>query len=127
MPVAEFLRFCVAGGIGFVTDFLLLHAGLALGLGPLIARFISATLALLVTWQINRRFTFRVVAPPSAVEATRYMLLNGTGFALNLGVYTLCVLWLAMSPSLSIVVASAVAMLFNFAGNRYWVFRGGVS
>ena len=57
---ADFLRFAVAGAVGFVVDSLTLLA-LVQGAGwqPLPARLVSMPVAILATWLINRLWTFR--------------------------------------------------------------------
>lgn len=118
-----FLRFCITGGIGFAVDFILLHAMLAVGAGPLAARFVSVSLALACTWWLNRRFTFRTEKRFSWKEILGYLSVNGIGAAINYVVYSLCVLWLGFTPAFGLVIGSAAALFFNFLGNKRFVFR----
>src|SRR6185437_12886929 len=54
----QFLRFALAGVVGFVVDAAVLYALLALGLGYYLGRVFSFLAAAFTTWQINRRHTF---------------------------------------------------------------------
>ena len=124
---APFLRFCLVGGLGFVIDAGAL-ALLVYGLGadPMAARALSFLVAATATWATHRRFTFRVAARPSGLEWLRFVLANGAGGLLNLGVYS--ALLLGAPPPLglplpAVVVASAVAVVFNYTASRRLVFR----
>lgn len=120
---AVFLRFCITGGIGFLVDFAILYLLLYMGIGPVIARIISASCALFCTWLINRYFTFRVTAMPSMKEMGRYLGMNGFGFLVNLGIYSFCVKIFRWEPAASLVIGSAAALMVNFIGNKKWVFK----
>lgn len=105
-----------------MVDFSLLHLGMWLGMGPLVARLFSVGLAMVTTWQINRRFTFHQESPSSLQEAMRYFSINGIGFLVNYVSYSICIIWLALSPSIAIVIGSALALSFNYIGNKKLVF-----
>ncbi len=124
-----FPRFCVVGGTGFMIDAMLLkllHEVAGIELLP--ARCLSIMLALTATWQLNRRITFQAAASQNLVmEWTRYVLANGVGAALNVGIF----MWL-MQASLgylsrlmpALAIASIAAMWFNYLAMRLVVFTG---
>lgn len=123
--VAQFLRFCVVGGIGFAVD-----GGLTLlltrttGLGPLPARAVAFLAAASVTWSLNRRFTFGSRAGSSTWLP--YVLLTAVGAFINVGVYWL---WLermghgGVQILAAVALGSVAAMGFNFFVSRQIVFR----
>ena len=117
-----FLRFCVVGTVGFLTDLLLLYAVMWLGPGAIVARFISAFVALAVTWQLNRRLTFGATERSSLKEGGQYYLVNGIGFGVNMAIYV-ALIFSGFLPAMALVIASICAMAFNYSGNKYWVFR----
>ena len=54
----------------------------------------------------------------------RYLLLSALSFTLNLGVTAgLCEIF-GVAPEVSFAVALATVFVTNFAGMRWWVFRG---
>ncbi len=67
--------------------------------------------------------------PDNWRQLVRFGLVGGTGFAINLAVYVLCVRALGINYHVSGVVAWLVAVINNFALNRHWTFdaRAGVA
>ena len=97
------------------------------GLSVIPARLLSFSIALTVTWLLNRLVTFRHGASPRKLrEWQRYVVVNGAGGALNLGIFfwmTQVLSGLAAQPLPALVTASLVALLFNYAGSRLLVFN----
>ena len=124
----QFLRFCVVGGVGFCVDaaVLLLLVGVA-GLDPVAARFASFACAVLATFELNRRWAFAGAPPqPYLHRLAAYLGVQGVGFLFNLGVYSASYLLLPAplnAPVLSLAYASVLALVVNFAGARFVVFR----
>jgi putative flippase GtrA len=121
--------FIVVGGIGFIVDAgilaILVHG---YGWGDYTARGISFAVAVTVTWYLNRRFVFADGRTGNRkTEYTRYLGVQGTGMAINFLVYSLCIATNEMMdtwPVLALAVGSAVALIFNYAGSRLFVFTG---
>jgi putative flippase GtrA len=122
---AQFLRFAVTGVIGLVADVGALYTALALGAGPYAGRVLSFLVAVLVTWRINRRYTF---APSGSqwMEWWRYLGAMSGGALLNLGAYTL-VLWLLppapWTPALGVAAGALAGMVVNFLSAKFFVFK----
>lgn len=127
--IQQFGRFSVAGGIGFLTEAVILTWLVqGLGLNAYGARVISFGIAVTVTWAINRNLTFgdrKNVA--RAREYSAYVSVQIVGAVINFLVYAVAI---ALYPGFRSVVVvplamgSAVAMVFNFMAARSWVFRG---
>lgn len=122
----QFLRFCVVGALGFVTDFSVLYLAVKwLGAGTLSGRLLSFLVAATVTWKVNRHFTFAKGGKGSVREWLQYLLLTGIGGLINVGVYQI---WLSLTDHgtlnlfLAVVAGSAVAMLFNYMVSKRAVF-----
>lgn len=127
---AQFARYCGVGGAGFVVDAGMLYALMAgLEWGPGSARGVSITLAILVTWALNRRWTFGRGRRRGWAELLLYAAANAVGAGLNFAVYSLALLVSGRdSPAASLaalVLASGVALVFNFAVNKWIVFASG--
>ena len=124
----QFLRFCAVGGVGFCVDaaVLLLLVGVA-GMDPVVARFASFACAVLATFELNRRWAFAGATPqPYLHRLAAYLGVQGVGFLFNLGVYSAAYLLLPAplnAPVLSLAYASILALIVNFAGARFVVFR----
>jgi putative flippase GtrA len=124
----QFLRFAVAGAIGFVVDVAVLYALLALGLGYYSGRVFSFLAAAFTTWQINRRYAFSTQAGEDRLrEWLRYLLAMLGGGVINYGVYASIVYsaprerWV---PLLAVAAGSIAGLAANFLSAKFWVFGG---
>ena len=116
------------GGVGFCVDAGVLQVLVgAEGMNPVAARFVSFGCAVLATFELNRRWAFAGALPqPYLQRLATYLGVQGVGFVFNLGVYSAAYLLLPApfnAPVLSLAYASALALLINFAGARFVVFR----
>jgi putative flippase GtrA len=125
----QIFPFAVVGVIGFAIDAGALTILMsALGLSPYQARAISFTLAVLGTWLINRRWTFRSSQPvrqSAGIEYIRYLLVQVLGAASNLCVFAFALARypeLIRYPVIPLAIGAAVGFAINFVGSRMWVF-----
>lgn len=124
--IRRFLSFCVVGGLGFLTDLGVLIAVMALGAGALSGRAASFSVAVLVTWLLNRTMTFRTTAPPTLRELVSYLSVQIVGLLVNLAIYTALIAYGSgpfATPAMALTVASAIALAVNYAGANSVVFR----
>lgn len=126
--VIQFLRFGVVGSIGFLLDFAVLSAAVALGMGPYGGRVVSYLVAATGVYALNRAWTFRDRRGPGAVgrQWGLYVLLNLAGFAVNYGTYAAITAWTAIGAQYLVVgvaAGSIAGMFINFFLNRQLVFR----
>ncbi|MDQ0455542.1 GtrA family protein [Rhizobium paknamense] len=120
------IRFGMVGFLGFIVDagtlLLLLKVT---PLGPLLARAIAIALALFVTWQCNRVFTFGASKRSLVVEGFRYGSVGLVSALINYTLYCGLLLSLPLlQPLAALVLASAAATTFSFFGYSRFVFRG---
>jgi len=121
--------FLVVGTIGLVVDAAIL-AALVYGFdwGNYSARAVSFGVALTTTWLLNREFVFRDGKLQSTGrEYGRYLVLQLISMAVNLGVYSLCIMLsatLAAMPLLALAAGCASGLVFNYVGMRFFVFTG---
>jgi putative flippase GtrA len=125
----QFLKFGFVGGIGFLIDagtFLLLtdHLGFGLVTGRIVS---SLVFGMTGTWLLNRHLTFRGHRGGSVLgQYLRFAMANIIGNLLNIGTHALLVENIALFhriPLLGIVAGTAVGLVFNFTGSKYFVFR----
>lgn len=118
--VGQFLRFGLVGLLGFAID-----TGLTVGLEriaslpPFAARPPAIVAAMLVTWWLNRAFSFRVTAPLSSLG--RYALVVAVAALLNYLLFLVGVGY-GMGTVAAIFAATAVSMVFSFLGYRHFAF-----
>jgi putative flippase GtrA len=124
----QFLRFCGVGAAGFFADaavlYVLVHG---FGLDPIPARVLSFSVAVVLTFELNRRWAFRAPGLTPGLKAfTTYLSVQGVGFACNFAIYTALLLSLPQPfnrPFDCLVVASAAALIVNYLGAHFVVFR----
>jgi putative flippase GtrA len=124
-------KFAIVGAVGLSFDatlFSLLHAQQT----PIpLARAISLICATLITWRLNRVFTFRSSNPRQGAELTRYAAVAATAQGMNYLSF-LAIVGLApdLPPVAALVMGAVCAGGFSFAGQRFFTFarqadRGG--
>ena len=129
----KFLRdsifFCFVGTIGLLVDVAILYS-LANLTGLFYGRAVSFLAAVLATWLLNRRWTFkhRSSGLSSNREFAIYLALMLVGGTVNYAVYV----WLVISyplalqhPVIGVAVGSMAGMLINFVTSRLFLFRHG--
>jgi len=101
--------FLVVGAIGFAVDAgLTVALTIVAGWSPYIARLPAAAIAIVVTWALNRMFTFASSDPHRVAELTRYGAVSGVSAALNYAAF--CIFLLA-AGSFGVDVRAAGAVL----------------
>lgn len=123
----QLFLFSVSGLIGFVVDVLVLYLLLGLA-GHYIARIFSFLSAVVVTWLINRKFTFKnnISGRSAKSELLFYLCLMLFGGAFNLGVYAILVDrydFISANPVLGVAAGSLAGLLINFATSRTVLYR----
>lgn len=118
--------FAVAGTVGFVVDASVLAFGMKLlHLGPHVSRYLSFAVAMVFTWQLNRRLTFRSNASPLP-EFARFVATNSVGAAVNLGAYAVVIALFGSQgivPQLGVAAGSLCGMVVNYTLSSWLVFR----
>jgi putative flippase GtrA len=121
------IKFAGVSLIGFVTDALLLHAGVGLGVAPALARIFSLFCAMQVTFIINGLHVFSCLNRASFLRQwSGYMTSNGFGNFCNYWIFVTLVSthWPVVSVHLvALAVGSAAAWMINFTAARLFVFR----
>jgi putative flippase GtrA len=127
--VLKVFSFGCVGAVGFAVDAGILSLLVqGAGLNVYLSRVVSFLVAVFVTWLLNRTWVFRRARGPEddkKREYASYLLVQGGGALINLGVFAALV---ALHPSLKahpvipLAVGSFAAMFFNFAGAQFWVF-----
>ncbi|WTW95095.1 GtrA family protein [Streptomycetaceae bacterium NBC_01309] len=130
----ELAKFAVVGGTAYASDLVLfniLRAGS--DLGPLTAKALSLTLAIVVGFVGNRYWTYRErVGGESAGEVSAqglaFVVITVVGMAVQMAFLGLSHYVLGMTSLLADnisgnVVGMGVATVFRFWGYRTWVFR----
>ncbi|MGI9265208.1 MAG: GtrA family protein [Gammaproteobacteria bacterium] len=126
---ARFFRFFLSGGVGFLIEAVVLTTLVkSFDFNIYLARAISFSLAVTVTWLLNRRYAFADLASARrGDEYSRYFAIQITGAVINLGIFAGLISAkpdLAQIPVVPLAVGAAIALFFNFGASRGFVFRG---
>jgi putative flippase GtrA len=121
----QLLTFLMVGSAGFAVDVGVLTAILDwTRADPYSARIVAIGLALMVTWQLNRHFTFGRSDSHAAVEGLRYGSVGIAGNVLNFGVYSAILMaFPRTAPVVALIAGSASGTLFAYTGYSRLVFK----
>jgi putative flippase GtrA len=116
-------RFLLVGGIGLAFDIALFTILVVCGVNTLLAGFLALVAATVLTWRLNRAFTFDRSGRSQREEAVRYAavtaIAQGTSYAVFAG---LAVTVLTPLPQAAIIVGAAVGALISYNGHRLFAF-----
>ena len=98
-----------------------------LGMTPIPSQAVAFSMAITVTWLINRHWTFSEHASDKWVqELVRYVAANSISATVNNGVYAalvLAILFFRHNPILAVAIGSISGMIFNFISYKSLVFK----
>ena len=133
--VAQFARFGVVGGVGFLIDFGVFNlltftviGSESVHEGPLIAKVISTTLAIIFNWMGNRHWTFRAHRGRQLLrEGVEFGVVSVIGMLIGLGCLFVSHYLLGFDSKLadnisSNVIGLGLGTLFRYTLYRLWVF-----
>ena len=125
--IRDSILFGSVGAIGFLVDVAVLYS-LAGLIGLFYGRAISFLAAVIATWLLNRRWTFkhRRSGFASSREFSVYLALMLVGGAVNYAVYVGLVVsyqLVLQHPVIGVAAGSLAGMLINFLASRFILFR----
>lgn len=117
--LAEIIRFCIAGGIGFIVDYGVLYLSTEyLGIPYLISAAISFTLAVILNYWLCLIFVFKSSGRQTVKQILAFFIVSVIGLGLNqLCMWFLveqCGLWYMIAK----LVATAVVTIWNYVMKR---------
>jgi dolichol-phosphate mannosyltransferase len=119
----QLLKFGVVGGSGYLIN-LAVFAVLAGGLGlhHLAAAVGAFCVALANNFLWNRHWTFEAGHGHPGFQAARFFAVSTAALLINLAALELLISGASMGDLPAQAIAVAVAMPFNFLGNKLWTF-----
>ncbi len=122
--VSRLKRFGAVGIIGFVADAAVLSTLVHQGLDPFSSRIVSMTFAAIVTWRLNRMFTFGPSKTSQASEGARYGLVVVVSSVVNYLIYAGIMLSLPnLIPAIALATSTAISMWVSYFGFSRHAFR----
>jgi dolichol-phosphate mannosyltransferase len=119
----QLLKFGLVGGSGYLIN-LAVFALLAgpLGVHHVIAAIGAFCVAVTNNFVWNRYWTFGPGEGPAHFQAARFFIVSLASLGLNIGVLELLISDHLTGELAAQAIAVAVAMPFNFLGNKLWTF-----
>lgn len=119
----QLLKFGLVGGSGYLIN-LAVFAFLSgeLGLHHSIAAVGAFCVAVSSNFFWNRHWTFRAGGGHAGFQAARFFAVSVAALVINLAVLELLVTGASLGALSAQAIAVAVAMPFNFLGNKLWTF-----
>jgi putative flippase GtrA len=131
----ELLEFGIVGGLGFVIDVAVFNvlrttvfAPTSVHAGPVIAKAISTSLAIIANWTGNRLWTFRATRREDVMrEGLEFAAISVAGMTIAVGCLWISHYLLGLTSLLDDNISSNVVGLllgaaFRFVLYRWWVF-----
>ena len=116
--------FLLAGLAALATDAAILTLFTdVVGASPYLARLFSIMIAMVVSWQLNRRITFAIRTPSTLHEFARFAAVSWGAQVINYGTFAALITWLpTLWPVWALIAGAALAMFASYAGYRFGVF-----
>jgi putative flippase GtrA len=116
------LRFVSVGAAGLATDMGAFSLATSLWPHPLPVRLLSLTLATLVTWRLNRAFTFKRSFRPPAEEALRYVVVTAATQGTSYTIFAVLILTTHLQAQVALLIGAAVGAVVSYNGHRLFAF-----
>jgi putative flippase GtrA len=116
------LRFLAVGAAGLLTDMGAFSLAALLWPHPLPVRLLSLALATLVTWRLNRAFTFERSFRPPAEEALRYAVVTAAAQGASYAIFAVLILTTHLQAQVALLIGAAVGAVVSYNGHRLFAF-----
>jgi putative flippase GtrA len=120
--VTELIRFGMVGGVSTLVYLGIYAALIGAGSGFVLAALTAFALSATLGFFLHHRFTFRV-NDPTANGMARWLALQGTVVAINIGLLALLVHGADLNRIVAQVILLPVIPLLTFVASRQLVFR----
>ena len=119
----QVLRFAVVGVIATATHYSILTALVEIRhVNKIVATTIGYAIGTIVSYVLNRRFTFDARGTPVVKSFAKFAVLYGVGAFLNGAIFGALV-HAGLFYLFAQVIATGIVLFWNFLGARYIVFR----
>jgi putative flippase GtrA len=116
--------FIIAGFAAVAANVLALCLLTSTGVNPLYAQLLSLTLAMVVSWLINRTWTYGEPGAPTMAEFGQYAAGGLTTAGVNFTIFALVLIrWPSVPPIEALAVGILAGLMVSFAGYARFVFR----
>jgi putative flippase GtrA len=118
----QLFKFGLAGGFGYLINLVVFALLTGLGVHHVIAAIGAFCVAVTNNFVMNRYWTFGPGEGPAHFQAARFFTVSLASLGLNIAVLELLISNHLTGELTAQAIAVAVAMPFNFLGNKLWTF-----
>lgn len=122
----EFVRFCLVGAVGFLVNLATLHLFKDVLRAPIILAVLGGgEVALISNFLFHNYWTYRERAQNKriAVLFLQFHIAFWSGNGINALLTLFMIMKLGWHETLSLAIASAIVLFWNFAWTRYYIWR----
>jgi len=118
----QLAKFGLVGGIGYLINLAVFALLTGLGVHHVLAAIGAFCVAVTNNFVMNRYWTFGPGEGPAHFQAARFFTVSLASLGLNIAVLELLISNQLTGELAAQAIAVAVAMPFNFLGNKLWTF-----
>lgn len=118
----RFLIYCLCGGTGVLTDYLIFHVGISSGLWYQTANGLGYLAGTLVSFFLNRIFTFGVLDRPLR-RLLMFLAVASVGFGASVAMLWVLVDWVHLDARVSKLLTLPMVVVIQFSLNRLITFK----
>ena len=124
---AEKIRYIIVGGFNTFLDFLILFVLVAFGLDKIPANYISTTVTMIISFFLNKSFTFKSKDGNSRKQFALFIIITASGLWVIQPVIIIFITWATSSLNLpapiSLFIAKCIATVATLVWNYFWYSR----
>jgi putative flippase GtrA len=121
--MGKVIRYGLAGIVTTAVNYLLFVGGVKLGFHYLFAATASSGMTLIVSYFVNRSFTFAAPGTASVIEFGSFIGVFAVQYLVAMFGYALLIGQLGLNPSAAFVLNSGVVAMITFVLLRSYTFR----
>lgn len=118
----QLFKFGLVGGVGYLINLAVFALLTGLGVHHVLAAIGAFCVAVTNNFLLNRYWTFEPGEGPAHFQAARFFTVSLASLGLNIAVLELLISNNITGDLAAQAIAVAVAMPFNFLGNKLWTF-----
>jgi putative flippase GtrA len=118
----QLFKFGLVGGVGYLVNLAVFAFLTSVGVHHVIAAIGAFCVAVTNNFLLNRHWTFEPGEGPAHFQAARFFTVSLASLGLNIAILEILISNHATGELTSQAIAVAVAMPFNFLGNKLWTF-----
>jgi dolichyl-phosphate beta-glucosyltransferase len=123
-PYGAVVKYSVVGVLVTGVDFAVFSFAFYVSrLGPVASKIIAFSVAVILSYIVNRTWTFRSTASKISKQLSKFLVVSIIGFGLSVSLIHVLIVSAGLHPLVSNGLTSGIVLVWNFLSNKYWIFR----